>query len=150
MSRFTNMLWNTADDFGASRSIGLLALRLGAGFGMALGHGSAKLGKLLGPGPAAFPDPFGVGSEVSLALAVFGELVCGTLIALGLFTRAAVLPFAFTMVVAMLSVHASDPWAKKELAFMYLLPAVTLFFTGPGRYSLDAVIARQIKRADRR
>jgi putative oxidoreductase len=117
--------------------VGLLLLRVGAGVAMALGHGLAKLQRLLGSEPIKFADPFGLGAEISLQLAVFGELVCGVLIAVGLFTRLAVLPFAFTMLVAMFMAHAADPWAKKELAFMYLLPAVTLFLTGPGRFSID-------------
>ena len=41
------------------------------------------------------------------------------------------------MLVAIFVAHASDPWAKKELAFMYLVPALTLLLTGPGRFSLD-------------
>jgi putative oxidoreductase len=114
-----------------------LLLRAGIGIAMALGHGWPKLQRLLGAAPVKFSDPFGLGAEVSLGLAVFGELACGLLIALGLFTRLAVLPFAFTMLVAIFVAHATDPWAKKELAFMYLVPALTLLLTGPGRFSLD-------------
>lgn len=125
------------DDPGPRFSAGLLLLRAGIGIAMALGHGWPKLQRLLGDAPIKFSDPFGVGAEVSLGLAVFGELVCGLLIALGLFTRLAVLPFAFTMLVAIFVAHASDPWAKKELAFMFLVPALTLLLTGPGRLSLD-------------
>src|SRR4051812_49087990 len=36
-----------------------------------------------------FPDPLGMGSKVSLTLAVFGEVVCTLLLVLGLFTRVA-------------------------------------------------------------
>jgi len=132
------------DDLGQLPSIGLLLLRVGAGGAMVLGHGLAKLQRLLGSAPIKFADPFGLGMELSLQLAVFGELVCGLLIAVGLFTRLAVLPFAFTILVAMFVAHASDPWTKKELAFMYLLPAVTLFFTGPGRFSLDWLLTRRV------
>jgi putative oxidoreductase len=145
MASFPRFLTHVEDP-GRYPSAGLLLLRVGAGLGMALGHGLAKLERLLGAGPVTFPDPFGVGAEVSLALAVFGELLCGLLIALGLFTRLALLPFAFTMLIALLVVHASDPWAKKELAFMYLLPALTLFLTGPGRFSLDWLRSKRTPR----
>lgn len=131
------------DDPGQLASIGLVLLRIGAGAAMGLGHGLPKLQRLIGSEPIKFADPFGLGAELSLQLAVFGELVCGLLIAVGLFTRLAVLPFAFTMLVAMFVAHAADPWAKKELAFMFLLPAVTLFFTGPGRVSLDWIRTRR-------
>lgn len=137
------------DDPGPLSSVGLLLLRIGVGGAMAFGHGLGKLQRLLGDDPIKFADPFGLGAEVSLALAVFGELICGLLIAFGLLTRLAVLPFAFTMLVAIFVAHASDPWSKKELAFMYLLPALTLLCTGPGRFSLDWLSGRRATRAGR-
>ena len=33
-----------------------------------------------------------------------------------------------------------DPFGERELAFVYLIAFVTLFFTGPGRYSLGKLI----------
>lgn len=132
-------------EVGLIPSIGLLALRLGAGISMALAHGWPKLGKLLGDEPIRFADPFGLGEPASLALAVFGELICGALIALGLGTRLAVIPFAITMLVAIFHAHAADPWGDKEHAFLFLVPAVTLLFTGPGRLSLDALLAKRFR-----
>jgi putative oxidoreductase len=142
MPRFPRFFTHV-DDPGSLLSAGLMLLRVGIGVAMALGHGLAKLQRLLGPDPITFRDPFGLGPDVSLTLAVFGELGCGVLIALGLFTRLAVMPFAFTMLVAIFVAHASDPWSKKELAFMYLLPALTLLLTGPGRFSVDWLRARR-------
>lgn len=110
---------------------------------MAIVHGLPKVGRLLGAAPIKFPDPFGLGASVSLALASFGEFVCGLLIAVGLFTRAATLPLAFTMLVAMFYAHASDPWSKREPAFMFLVPTLALLLAGPGRYSLDAWLKRR-------
>ncbi len=124
-------------------SLGLLVLRVGAGVTMAIMHGLPKVGRLLGAAPIKFADPFGLGAPASLALASFGEFVCGLLIAIGLFTRAAAVPLAFTMSVAAFHAHAGDPWAKREPAFMFLVPAVALFFAGPGRYSLDAWLRRR-------
>ena len=124
----------------APTSLGLLVLRLGTGLTMALMHGLPKVGRLFGAAPIKFADPFGLGAPVSLALASFSEFVCGVLIALGLYTRAATLPLAFTMLVAMFHAHAGDPWGKREPAFMFLVPAIALFFAGPGRYSLDALL----------
>jgi putative oxidoreductase len=132
----------------ASTSLGLLVLRLGAGLTIALMHGLPKVGRLFGAAPIKFADPFGLGAPVSLALASFGEFVCGLLVALGLFTRAATLPLAFTMLVAVFHAHAGDAWGKREPAFMFLIPAIALFFAGPGRYSLDALLHRR-KRAQK-
>jgi putative oxidoreductase len=139
------MLRDPRLEVGLVPSIGLLALRLGAGTSMALAHGWPKLGRLLGDEPIRFADPFGLGVTASLVLAVFGELVCGVLIALGFGTRLAVIPFAITMLVAMFHAHAADPWGDKEHAFLFLVPAVTLLLTGPGRLSLDALIAKRFR-----
>jgi putative oxidoreductase len=124
-------------------SLGLLILRLGTGVTMALMHGLPKVGRLFGSAPIKFADPFGIGAPLSLALASFGEFVCGLLVALGLFTRAAAVPLAFTMVVAAFYAHAGDPWNKREPAFMFLVPSLALLFTGPGRYSLDAWLKKR-------
>jgi putative oxidoreductase len=130
-------------EVGMIPSLGLLILRLGTGLTMAIAHGSGKLERLLGPDPIRFADPFGIGETPSLALAVLGELVCGVLLAIGLGTRLAAIPFAITMLVAILHAHAADPWSDKEHAFLFLVPALTLLLTGPGRFSIDHVIAKR-------
>lgn len=130
-------------EVGPVPSAGLLVLRLGTGLSMAIAHGWPKLERLLGEGPIRFADPFGLGPASSLALATFAELACGLLLALGLGTRLAAVPFAFTMLVAIFHVHGDDPWSDKEHAFLFLVPAIVLAITGPGRYSLDHLIARR-------
>lgn len=92
---------------------------------------------------AGFPDPLGVGHEVSLVLAIFGEVVCSILMILGLGTRLAAIPFAFTMVVAGLIVHAGDDWDTKEKAVLFLVGGLTVALIGPGRLSLDHLIAKR-------
>ncbi|MGD8439942.1 MAG: DoxX family protein [Holophagae bacterium] len=121
--------------------IGLLVLRVGVGAFMLVAHG---WGKLVGFGDLAgqFPDPIGLGSTVSLVLAIFAEVLCALLVVLGLGTRFAAVPLLVTMLVAAFVVHADDPWGKKEFALLYAIPFVTLIFTGGGRYALDAVIRR--------
>lgn len=131
------------DEVGRWPSIGLLVLRAGAGLSMALGHGLGKFQKLVAGGPIKFADPFHIGPTASITLAVVGELVCGLLLALGLGTRLATLPFGFTMVVALVHVHRADPFGTMEKAVLYLVVALTLFFTGPGRFSLDHVLSRR-------
>lgn len=134
-------------EVGLFPSFGLLALRLGAGLSMALAHGWPKLQRLLGDDPVSFADPFGIGETPSLVLAIFGELVCGILIAIGAGTRLATIPFAITMLVAMFHAHADDPWTVKEHAFLFLLPAIVLLFSGPGRLSIDALFAKRFRGA---
>lgn len=84
-----------------------------------------------------FGDPIGLGVEISLILAIFAELVCSFLVAIGLFTRLAAIPPMITMFVAFLIVHAADPFGRKELAFLYLGMFLVVFLLGPGRFSLS-------------
>ena len=39
-------------------------------------HGIPKIGRLLGEGPVKFADPFGLGPETSLGMAIFAEVIC--------------------------------------------------------------------------
>ena len=74
---------------------------------------------------------------MSLALTVFAEVLCSGLLMVGLFTRLATMPLLITMLVAVFIVHGADPLGKKEPALLYGLVYATLFFTGPGKYSVD-------------
>lgn len=65
---------------------------------------------------------------------------CSILLTLGLGTRLAVVPLAFTMVVALFVIHAADPWKTKELAAIFLTVDAVIFVTGPGCFSLDAAL----------
>lgn len=116
--------------------LGLLALRVYAGGTMLVMHGWGKL--LSFPEKShSFPDPLGVGSPVSLGLAVFAEVVCAGLIVAGAYTRLAALPLVVTMFVAGVIIHDGDPWSKRELAFTYLAVFAALLGTGPGALSVD-------------
>ena len=120
----------------ALQSLGLLVLRLAVG-AMMLTHGWPKLEKLLSA-PDKFPDPIGVGPEISLVLAVFAEVPCAVLVALGLFTRWAALPLLVTMAVAAFIVHGDDPFNKQEMALLYGSGTLAIMLTGPGAFSIDA------------
>nr|WP_301040363.1 DoxX family protein [Muribaculum intestinale] len=49
-----------------------------------------------------FPDPLGIGSELSLILAIFGEAFCSMMLILRLLTRLSLIPMMFTMCIAFL------------------------------------------------
>ena len=122
---------NTSMDFG------VLLLRLGVG-AMMLAHGIPKLGMLLSGNWAAFQDPLGIGGFLSLLMCVGAEFGCSILIFLGLFTRLAALVLIINMSVALFLVLGLSGWGAQELAAIYLLIYLTLFYTGPGKFSLDA------------
>jgi putative oxidoreductase len=117
-------------------NVGLLILRVGIGGFMLFGHGWSKLLNF-GQMATSFPDPIGVGSQISLALTVFAEVFCAFFIMIGLFTRYTVVPLVITMLVAAFIVHGGDPWGKKEFCLLYAIPLISLFFTGPGDFSVD-------------
>lgn len=119
--------------------LALLLLRAAGGGFMAYAHGWPKAQKLLS-GDLGFADPIGIGEEASLLLAVFAELVCGILLVLGLFTRAALVPLIITMAVAVFIVHADDPFSKQEFGLLFLVPYVSLLLMGPGNWSMDRLL----------
>ena len=90
-----------------------------------------------------FPDPLGVGSPVSLALCISAELFAAGLLALGLFTRFALVPLIINMTVVAFIIHAKDPMRTKEHAFTFLFIFIALFLTGPGRFSIDKLFMKK-------
>jgi putative oxidoreductase len=124
----------TADD------LTLLAVRLAAGGMMLFGHGWGKLANYA-EYSAQFPDPIGAGPQLSLILTIFAEVVCAGLLMLGLLTRFAAANLAFTMAVAALIVHAADPFARKEMALLYLALSLVPLLRGGGRFSIDRALS---------
>jgi putative oxidoreductase len=115
-------------------------MRLAFGVTMAIAHGLPKFGKLEGfaanLSSRGYPWP-----EFLAPLAAWTELVGGLLLALGLLTRPSALGLVVTMAIAAFVHHASDPFAKQELALAYGVTFLTLLVTGPGRLSLDHWVA---------
>ena len=125
----------------------LLAARVVFGL-LLMSHGIAKW-QNFDALSAAFPDPLGVGGGVSLALAIFGEVVCSVGFIAGLFYRLALIPMIFTMCVAFFAVHGGDPFAARELALAYLSVYVLMYAAGPGLYAADTLIARRLPKPRR-
>lgn len=124
---------------GITISLLLLALRIFFG-GLLLSHGIQKWNNYAEMS-AVFPDPLGVGSNVSLGLAIFGELACSIGFIFGALYRLAMIPMIFTMCMAFFVIHGSDPFAVKELAFVYLVVFILMYITGPGKFSIDRFIS---------
>lgn len=108
-----------------------------------LTHGWPKLQRLISGNGGNFPDPLGLGNEVSLVLTIFGEVLAPVLVMLGLSTRLSSLPVAFAMFVAAFMVHGDDPFGKKEMALLYLIGYLTLVVMGGGKYSLDGLMGKR-------
>lgn len=56
---------------------------------------------------------------------------------IGFLYRLAMLPMIFTMGVAFFVIHGNDPFAVKELAFIYLVVFILMYIIGPGKFAVD-------------
>lgn len=129
--------------------IALLIFRVTISSFMLFGHGLGKLNRLFSGDEIKFFDPFGIGQQFSLALAVFAEFFAAGLIILGLLTRISSVSLIITMFVAGFIYHADDPFGSKEKALMFLVSYVLIFLTGPGKYSLQSLLKTKIKSKNR-
>lgn len=123
--------------------LGLLFLRLAGAFMLLVVHGLPKALNVHHE-LQVIDDPLGIGAWPTLLGALFAQIFCPLLIAVGLLTRLACLPILFLLLVAMLLVHPE--WSLLEGQFGWLLLSIfsALAIAGPGRYSLDGL--RQRKR----
>lgn len=119
-------------------SLGLLILRVGLAGTLLIRHGLPKLLDFSNK-MHTFSDPIGLGSTLSLSLAVSAEFLCSILIIVGIFTRWVTIPVVIFFCVAFFVVHGGDPFAKKELAFIFLVGFTSILAAGPGRFSADAI-----------
>ena len=76
------------------------------------------------------------------------ELICGTLLVVGLVTRLAAMPLVISMVVAILTARLADIHGLFDLVgfdeFTYLCVLVVIAIIGPGAASLDHLLARRL------
>jgi putative oxidoreductase len=87
------------------------------------------------------------GSPIDAVLVVFAEFFCSIFLILGLFTRFALLPLLITMCVAFFKVHHYLIFTAKcedsgQVALLFLIGYGTLLLTGPGKFSIDRMIAK--------
>ena len=119
---------------------GLLLLRIALGVVFIM-HGGQKL-FVMGPSTVAgFLAAIGMPwPSVSAALLIAAELGGGLALLAGAFTRLAALLTAFTMAVAMTTVHLANGFFLPngyEFTLTLLLASLTVALTGAGAYSVD-------------
>jgi putative oxidoreductase len=128
--------------------IGILILRLVAGLTLAA-HGTQKLFGWFGgyglTGTGGFLEQLGfVPGKRNALFAGLGEAVGGLLLALGFATPLAAALIIAVMTVATVSVHLKHGFFNHNQGYEYPMTlaviAVSIAFTGPGPFSLDAVL----------
>ncbi len=128
-------------------SLGLLLARLAVAVVMIV-HGAQKVFTFTLDGTAASFGDMGVpaASVTGPALAIF-ELVGGVLLLVGVGTRVLAALNAVAMIGALVIVHLAAGFFVSdggyELVLVLAAVSIALVLTGPGTYSLDALIARR-------
>jgi putative oxidoreductase len=143
-SRLLNRLVSTESRFAP------LVVRVPLGI-IFLAHGAQKLFGWFGgyglDGTGQWMDSIGLHPGTVLALLAGGaEFFGGLALLLGLLVRPASVALAFTMLVAIFSVHISKGFFLSNGGFEYglalLAATVALLISGAGRFSLDGALAR--------
>ena len=84
-------------------------------------------------------------------LASFTELICGALLVVGLASRLAALPLVVTMIVALLTAKLGEihglPDLFGEVEWTYIALLLVVVTAGPGKASLDALVAPRFRAA---
>jgi putative oxidoreductase len=92
-----------------------------------------------------YPSVFGLGSYMTLMLAVFTEFCCSLFLIAGLLFRIMLLPMIVAMAVAFFDIH--DGFLPEgELSLIYLIVFCLLYFVGPGKLSIDYLIDRRLRK----
>lgn len=135
-----DFLFPAYHNFGLSVMLFLGRLAFGTMF---LTHGLQKMMNF-GALKHSFPSIMGLGSSVSLCLAIFAEVFCTLGFITGFLYRLSMIPMIFTMVIAAFVVHANDPFSAKETALLYLFIFIVMYILGPGSFAADWFFARKL------
>ena len=107
-------------------------------------HGWGKLSNFAVKAES-FPDPIGLGPQLSLVLTIGAEFFAAIFIIFGLFTRLASLSLVVLMTVIVFVFHGDDPFKSKELGLLYGIVFLSLMISGSRKWSLDDFLHRRLK-----
>lgn len=131
------------------RDYGIAAIRVMVGV-VFVAHGLMKLTSFGVAGTAGFFAQQGIPLPlVSAVLAIAAETLGGAALILGLGTRLVAAPLAFTMLVAVVSVHLSGGFFSPngfEYPLTLLVASAGLGLTGSGAFALESALFRESSR----
>ena len=132
-------------DAGSDRNnIALLLFRSIISLELIIVHGLKKLGIGVAV-PEVVPNPFGMPETLNFIFAASANILFPFFIILGIFTRLSALPVLAVTLTGYFIVHGGDPLPERDIPFMYSLCFLLILFLGPGKYSLDKVLANKFK-----
>lgn len=143
-----------ANIFTSNNSVSSLVLRVPVGI-ILTAHGAQKLFAWFGgyglEGTGQWMENIGLAPGFLMALlAGSAEFFGGLALILGALTRPAALVSAFTMVVAIFSVHASNGLFMSnngyEFALALLAATAALTIQGGGKFSVDGLISNKLRK----
>lgn len=119
-----------------ARDLGLLFLRVSGAMFLLWVHGLPKLLDYTAQ-LQLIEDPFHLGANLTLILAIFAEVLCPLLIIAGVLVRLACLPILFVLLVALLIVHPQWSLFEGQFGWLLLILFTSIFIAGPGRLALN-------------
>ncbi len=119
-----------------TQDLGLLFLRVSGAMFLLWVHG---LPKLLNYSEQlkVIEDPFHLGANITLLLAIFAEVLCPLLIIAGVLVRLACLPILSVLLIALMVVHPEWTLFEAQFGWLLLIIFTTLLIGGPGRLALS-------------
>ncbi|PRA34061.1 DoxX family protein [Pseudomonas poae] len=119
-----------------TQDLGLLFLRLSGALFLLWVHG---LPKLLNYSEQLklIEDPFHLGANITLLLAIFAEVLCPLLIIAGVLVRLACLPILSVLLIALLVVHPEWTLFEAQFGWLLLIIFTSILIAGPGGIALN-------------
>jgi putative oxidoreductase len=137
---------NTSQWDERAQDLGLLFLRVSASLFLLWVHGLPKLLNYSAQ-LQVIEDPFHLGANLTLMLAIFAEVLCPLLIIVGLLVRMACLPILSVLLVAMVVVHPQWSIEEGQFGWLLLILFTSIFIAGPGRLALNVRFAGALRYA---
>ncbi len=92
-----------------------------------------------------YPSVLGFGGYMTLVVTIFNEFCCSLFLIAGLLQRIMTIPMFLSMAVAFFDVHDAI-LPEGELALIYFVVFLMLFIVGPGKYSVDYLIDKRVRK----
>ncbi|MGS2739451.1 DoxX family protein [Sinomicrobium sp. M5D2P17] len=123
---------------------GMFVFRISVSVELIIAHGLKKIG--IGTGVTeSVPNPFHLPIWFNESFAIASNLVFPLFIITGFYTRLATIPILAVTLSGYFIVHWNDSLLVSDIPFMYSISFLLIAFCGPGKYSLDEFIRKELR-----